>query len=80
MALVFQRNAEFRICNEKNRYVNIALPSGALQLKITEPGILVTEPDHSPASQALNDEDRSVLTIVSSLVGGFNLTSTLDFE
>ena len=35
---------------------------------------------YSPASHDLKEEDRSVLTIVSSFVAGVNLTSTRDFE
>ncbi len=35
---------------------------------------------YSPASHALKEDERSVLTMVSSFAGGFSFTNTLDLE
>lgn len=67
-------------CNEKKIRYKYGLADGGLQIDPTERVKRGTEPVHSPASQALNAAERSVLTMVSSLVGGFSFTSTLDLE
>lgn len=67
-------------CNEKKSDTKMAYMPAYCKRNLLNGKNRLLNRVYSPASQALNAADLSVLTMVSSLVGGFSFTSTRDLE